>query len=291
MFTDAFENELDIIPPNDNSNFFCENNIKNEFLSLESFSKEILEVPTFEDTEGKNKFMKNYSENIFNEDINIKEEKIEMINDYNNNFEINLLEKKRKKEINNKEILEKEKKKRKPHDKKSKDNMKKKYRTYCFDFGKDLLNDCFKKENGGITEEMELKELNRNMVYNNDASFNLELMNRNLEELYKSKISKKWKLLQPTHNKKIIEFIIREKIKYPKSFELLKKNFSELSKIYNNLNNEAQEYFINKAKTFDIFLTSLINKKGDKDYIENFRKFGYQFVEICMNTKPRKKKN
>lgn len=294
MFEEEFEKEF-----NELIDSIYLNQFSNDVLSKGNYKEEIekhlkniiIESSTFEESEKKYKLFDNSDKNILkeNEDIMEKNKNQEKLMNENINLDFDLENQKKKNENDNNEELKDLCEEKKKHDKWSKDNMMKKYKIYILNFGIDLLNDCIKMEKKNININDELKYLNQELISSTDTIFNKYLLNLNLDVILSNDISKKYKKYKPNHNKIKIELLKTKVNEYPKTYKLLKKSFSELCGIYNNLNNEAEEYGLNQAQTFDKFLLELKNKY-EEEYIIKFRDTGLNFVQKCLKTKERKRR-
>jgi hypothetical protein len=271
MFEEEFEKEFtELIIDSIDLNQFSDDDLLNINYKevMENISKNrIKESSTIEETEKKYKLLDNSDKNILkeNEEITEKNKNQEKLINENMDLDFDLENQIKKNENDNNEELKDLYEEKKKHDKWSKDNMMKKYKIYILNFGIDLLNDCIKMEKKNVNINDELKYLNQELIASTDTIFNKHLLNLNLDVILSNDISKKYKKYKPNHNKIKIEHLKAKKNEYPKTYKLLKKSFSELCGIYNNLNNEAEEYGLNQAQTFDNFLMEL--KKNMKKNI------------------------
>ena len=294
MFEEEFENEFNELIDSIDLKEFSDGDlwkVNNKGVIEKLPVNSIIESSTFEETEKKHKLLDNSDKNNLkeNEEIMEKNKNQEKLMNGNIHLDFDLENQIKKNENDNNEELMDLYEEKKKHDKWSKDNMMKKYKIYILNFGIDLLNDCIKMEKKNVNINDELKYLNQELIASTDTIFNKHLLNLNLDVILSNDISKKYKKYKPNHNKIKIELLKAKEKEYPKTYKLLKKSFSELCGIYNNLNNEAEEYGLNQAQTFDNFLLEL-KKKYEEEYIRKFRDNGLNFVQKCLKTKERKRR-
>ena len=138
----------------------------------------------------------------------------------------------------------------------------------------------------GFTKK-KLMKMNQSQKANQDIEFNKKFITKTLKEIFSQNITRKIKLYEPDHNKRIIDKLLSEKKE-------------EFEKIFNLTFIECVNHFIgNKQikelqglKLFHEFKKEIINKyeKDGESYYENLKIFLKEFENIINRAKSRKKR-
>jgi hypothetical protein len=228
---------------------------------------------------------------------------------------MNLLKKKRGRKNTHKT-------KKEEHNKKAPDNIRKKIKNHFHKFIFDLTNDLIKgfygnqkfkfrkgihqikknknnndenNNNENENNEYEFSE-NEKIFFTNDISLktNKKLINTNIEDFLKQKISSRYTKYEKNENKKIFEeklnknFIMQNnyvfKMKYKEFFInfYLNDNYENKIEIIEKENKLNENKNLNKNKKNKIpenFQFLLNNYKENKDYFEKLKKIGYDYIQ------------
>ena len=253
-------------------------------------------------------------ENSFQQSMinNIEKPNIFSINDDNFSFENNNTSKKRKlsnnssylniynKENNENKIISKKKGRKKLNEvsntirnKFAKDNINKKIkRLFLQCFLSKLIQTISDTKN---IFTIRIKKFNKEIVSQTNIGFNIELFNLTLRELLKTKISKKYKIIQtrpnenvcsPNENEKILNLI--EQINDFKI--LLDMKLKEIYKIF--IKNKEEFIKIMKSK-FNIYFKNnfeyYVNSEKDQKYREKLLYYGNNYEKEFLNEKKARK--
>jgi len=181
--------------------------------------------------------------------------------------------------------------KEKKHTKYSYDNLKRKCKHLVIENVLDFINkkiyEAYDGDIGiGLTTK-KLMKLNQFQKINGDVDFNKKLLTMSLREIFSQNITRKIRLFESDHNKKLIETIIREK---KELFE----------KIFNLTFIECVEHFIGEKEIEELrglrLFSELKNEIIDKyktdgeSYYENLKLFLKEFENKINKVKSRKKR-
>ena len=201
------------------------------------------------------------------------------------NFNIpkNLLNNKREKDNNKKTEVK--------HTKYYYDSLKRKCKHLVIDNVMQFINNKIYEEydgkiDNGITKK-KLMKLNQSQKTNADVEFNKTFIKKTLKEIFSENLTKKIKLYEKDHNKKIIDSLLSEKKE-------------EFEKIFNLSFIECVEHFVgnktiealNGMKLFSDLKEQIINKyeEDGESYYENLKIFLKGFEDRINRAKSRKKR-
>ena len=191
----------------------------------------------------------------------------------------------------NKKTERNRKKVKKTHNKFSYDNLKRECKHLVIENVRAFVNKkILEAYNGNIGEgilKKELVKLNQSQKKNPGVEFNQLFINMTLKEIFSQKITKKIKLLNEDHNKKVIEKVLEEK----------KGTFGNL---FNLTFIQCVEHFIGDKQLNELNGMTLFNElrdqiaqkyKDDGDmFYQNLEIFVKEFKSRINNAKPRKKR-
>ena len=183
------------------------------------------------------------------------------------------------------------------HNKFSDDNVRRRVKHLCFKYLLLFINNQIKKiYNNKIGQgifQKQLKTLNQSQISNAKITFNQQLLEKDLGEIFSDKVTGKLTNIQSEHNKDLIQKLINEedmekRIYFQNLFKLkLKDCFEHFcgNKVIDEL--EGMELFneINE-------ITSEYLKKYEdgKEYIQQLEYYLKNFENIIKNKRARKKK-
>ena len=223
-------------------------------------------------------FDKNNEENVYNNLFNTSSD------DEFFNYEENKL-------LNNKRKKDSKKKERKPHTKYTYDNLKRECKHLVIENIMTFINKkIYEVYNGdigdGITKR-QLVKLNQEQKKNSNAEFNKLFIYKTLKEILSEKITKKIKILEEDHNKKLIEKLIEEK----------KNDFASLFNItfiecVQHFIEEKQIKELNGLTLFSELKEKIINKYKDdgETYYNNLEILLKEFEKRINNSSSKKRK-
>ena len=130
-------------------------------------------------------------------------------------------------------------------------------------------------------------KLNQNQKTNADVDFNKKLLTKTLRDIFSQNITRKIRLFESDHNKKLIETIIKEKKdQFQKLFNL---TFVQCIEHFAG-NKEIEE--LRGLRLFSELKNEIIDKyeTDGESYYENLKIFLKEFENKINKVKPRKKK-
>ena len=130
-------------------------------------------------------------------------------------------------------------------------------------------------------------KLNQYLIANGDVEFNKIFLTKTLKEILSQNITKRIQILDPDHNKKVIEEIVSEK---KEIFEKLF-NLTFIECVEHFIGNKTIEKF--KGSTLFSELKEQILKRYEKDgesYYENLKCYLSNFENMINKSKPRRKR-
>ena len=139
-------------------------------------------------------------------------------------------------------------------------------------------------------KEKRLLKLKQNQKIKSSTNYNKSFLNKTLKEIFSEDISTKYSRYSRSHNKDLIEFLIKEKDEIKKNIfnNIFKLNFLDYLKHFRGsvLSDELQGMNqINK------YLKEDKKGKNDEEYSTAFCLFINNLENIIMEKKARKKKN
>lgn len=181
--------------------------------------------------------------------------------------------------------------KEKKHTKFSYDNLKRKCKHLVIENAFDFINNkIYEAYDGnksfGLTKK-KLMKLNQNQKTNADVDFNKKLLTMTLRDIFSQNITRKIRLLESDHNRKLIETIIKEKKdQFQKLFNL---TFVQCVEHFAG-NKEIEE--LRGLRLFSELKNEIIDKyeTDGESYYENLKIFLKEFENKINKVKPRKKK-
>ena len=197
----------------------------------------------------------------------------------------------------NKILNQKRKKENENEDKKSNskftyDNLKRKSKHLVIESALDFINKKIKEAyNGNIGKgiiKKELAKLNQSQKKNSSAEFNQSFIHKTLKEILSQKITKKIKIYDEDHNKKLVEKLIEEKK-------------DEFESLFNITFIDCLDHFIGKKQIKELNGLTLFNglkeqilkeyKEDGESYYKNLEIFLNEYEQRINNAKPRKRKS
>ena len=181
--------------------------------------------------------------------------------------------------------------KEKKHTKFSYDNLKRKCKHLVIENVLDFINNkIYEAYDGnksfGLTKK-KLMKLNQNQKTNADVDFNKKLLTMTVRDIFSQNITRKIRLFESDHNKKLIETIIKEKKdQFQKLFNL---TFVQCIEHFAG-NKEIEE--LRGLRLFSELKNEIIDKyeTDGESYYENLKIFLKEFENKINKVKPRKKK-
>ena len=181
--------------------------------------------------------------------------------------------------------------KEKKHTKFSYGNLKRKCKHLVIENVLDFINNkIYEAYDGnksfGLTKK-KLMKLNQNQKTNADVDFNKKLLTKTLRDIFSQNITRKIRLFESDHNKKLIETIIKEKKdQFQKLFNL---TFVQCIEHFAG-NKEIEE--LRGLRLFSELKNEIIDKyeTDGESYYENLKIFLKEFENKINKVKPRKKK-
>ena len=301
---DSFIDMLKIKP--EIPNFDMSNNLFHHFETQSTEFKTKQQINENKDFQNKTEiqcFDENSIENgqsneIYMENFNCENQKVEFENEENKNEIIENKKEDDVKKVTN--VLGRKKKNyimekgENIHTKSSTDNMVRKIKIHILLFITNLINDCIKLECKRQTHIIRgiTKEITSDITINS----NIELFDQKIDTILSNPINKKYKNKPSDENKKQI-LKIREKYDILKrTNELLDKTFEEVYYLFINgdKNELKQKYGLNEAETLNDFLSS-ISEKESEQYVKELEQKALKYKEFfdpknARETKKDKKK-
>jgi len=296
----------------DNNNFFNLNKNSHN-LSSYNYQNKIDENYKNSNDEIDDKILNQTNcENLIQHSMNNNNEKSNICSIYNENF--CLVNNNRNKENNNlkerklrnsylnieNKILKKKKGRKKLNEisntirnKFAKDNINKKIKRFFLQCFLSKLIQTISDTKNIFT--IRIKKFNKEIVSQTNIGFNIELFNLTLRELLKTKISKKYKIIQtrpnenvcsPKENEKILnlieyfdDFKILLDMKLKEIYEIFTKNKEEFIKIMKS------KFNINFKNNFEYY----VNSEKDQKYREKLLYYGNNYEKEYLNEKDARK--
>jgi hypothetical protein len=177
------------------------------------------------------------------------------------------------------------------HDKYSKDNLIKKIKTTLLTYLIDFINLLiFNIYNGDIGHDIfEMKILNIDNEEIRSSEFNQRLLEITLKEILYGTLSERYKNYKPTHNKDLIDKLLKEEDEEKRVFfnRLFNLKFIDCLKQLRGENIEQLQGFI----SLDKILEKYEDYKDSQLYNENIEYYIFNFEEIMTRSRTKNKKN
>ena len=181
------------------------------------------------------------------------------------------------------------------HNKYSQDNLFRRFKIYFLKELRDFINEKIKEiYSGNIGKGIFAKKLypiNNSQFNNCTVSYNLELLNKSLGDIFSNKLNKKFSIYKLDHNSKLIN-------------ELKNEQDEEKNEKLNNILNftflNCLEHFRSTKFYFELegletkynkILNDLISKGETEEYINLFKDLIINYEKYLCVKKPRKRRN
>ena len=179
----------------------------------------------------------------------------------------------------------------KVHNKFSDDNVRRKVKRIVFTHLLKYINKQIKiKYNGKIGKgiyKKELQILNQAQIINSNATFNKELLNKTLYDIFSDKISSRYTNYSEDHNKKIIEELINEEDTEKRTYfqNLFSLTFSDCLEYLNGDKHFDQLNGLELFSEFKEIKKDYLKKYDDGEEYVKLLKYYLKKYEIIINKK------